>query len=140
MAVTDAETETACLESCQQTSGCEWFTFDVGSKKCVLTRDCDFVDETCGDGCVHGLRSCLPTDNGMNGDKLISCKTFLLRTTKQSYVLHSCTICVSNLAICSLLLICNLSRVDDSSTERKCRFFQKLYLSFNKSFKTSICE
>ena len=53
-----------CLRRCKQNNECEWFTFQSDEKICSLTSDCKFVDETCGDACVHGPKTCQAEDDG----------------------------------------------------------------------------
>ena len=46
-----------CLEVCQDTDGCGWFSYDSSDGLCLLTADCQEVDEGCG-SCVAGQVEC----------------------------------------------------------------------------------
>ena len=47
-----------CLQICNSTIGCRWWTFDSTVNECVLFKSCPKVDESCRD-CVSGERRCI---------------------------------------------------------------------------------
>ncbi len=47
-----------CLQLCNSTSGCRWFTFYQSVSECILFRNCPTIDESCED-CVSGERQCI---------------------------------------------------------------------------------
>ncbi len=51
-----------CLEICQDTENCSWFTYDSVEGDCILLEDCQQLDTTCVT-CSSGQRSC--SDQGM---------------------------------------------------------------------------
>ncbi len=53
----EADDAEDCLEVCQETDGCGWFSFDSSDGLCLLTADCQEVDEGCG-SCVAGQVEC----------------------------------------------------------------------------------
>ena len=62
--ISSCPTAEDCLRRCKQNDACEWFTFQSDEKICSLTSDCKFVDETCGETCVHGPKNCQAEDDG----------------------------------------------------------------------------
>ena len=60
--VTGAYSAETCLSQCNANPDCVWFTFHSTDKVCSLTSDCQWVDDTCGDTCVHGRKGCKPTE------------------------------------------------------------------------------
>ena len=53
-----ALTSSDCLQICNSTIGCRWWTFDSTVNECVLFKSCPKVDESCRD-CVSGERRCI---------------------------------------------------------------------------------
>ena len=47
-----------CLQICNTTIGCRWWTFDSTVNECVLFKTCVEIDESCKD-CVSGERRCI---------------------------------------------------------------------------------
>ncbi len=49
-----------CLERCNSTDKCEWFTFDTISvvPSCFLLSDCQYIDPSCNT-CISGERRCI---------------------------------------------------------------------------------
>ena len=46
-----------CLDFCQNTSECQWFTFFDDTENCILQLDCPFIDKSC-QFCHVGQTSC----------------------------------------------------------------------------------
>ena len=46
-----------CLDSCKRNTNCQWFTYDLTTKICLLMASCDTVDESCED-CFSGEARC----------------------------------------------------------------------------------
>jgi hypothetical protein len=46
-----------CLQLCNSTFGCRWFTFYATTTECIILRSCSTIDETC-EACVSGERRC----------------------------------------------------------------------------------
>ena len=57
-----------CLYHCQETTGCEWFTFYPDTKTCVVLSDCLRLNQTsyCPD-CVSGEEECPEVVCGAKG-------------------------------------------------------------------------
>ncbi len=51
------EDEFECLEFCQETDDCLYFTYFANSRACVALANCDVFDQNCDD-CISGERSC----------------------------------------------------------------------------------
>ena len=49
--------EDDCVDNCLATFGCEWYSYDPSTGFCLLTTDCDTVQE-CDIDCVHGQSDC----------------------------------------------------------------------------------
>ena len=48
-----------CLEKCQENESCQWYTYFVPEETCILTSDCDILDETCPtEECLYGGKQC----------------------------------------------------------------------------------
>ena len=47
----------SCLQSCKQTDGCKWYTFDTSDSYCYLLGDFEYLDEDCTT-CISGQVSC----------------------------------------------------------------------------------
>ncbi len=47
-----------CLQLCNSTLGCRWFTFYSPSSNCLLYQTCLSINESCGD-CISGERRCI---------------------------------------------------------------------------------
>jgi len=47
-----------CLQLCNSTFGCRWFTFHSPSSECLLYQTCPAIDETC-EACISGERRCI---------------------------------------------------------------------------------
>ncbi len=58
-----AENDNNCLEVCQETDNCLWFTYNRLDGACLLLEDCQQLDMSC-DTCVSGQSVCAP-NNGM---------------------------------------------------------------------------
>jgi hypothetical protein len=52
-----------CLNVCQQTENCKWFTFIQTSQTCLLFTDCETLDETCAE-CTSGQSRCQVEEEG----------------------------------------------------------------------------
>ncbi len=66
----DVSTADECLEECQRTDGCNWFTHDSrNGGLCIMTEDCIGVN-TCEE-CTVGNVNCTSQTIGMEG---ISCQ------------------------------------------------------------------
>ena len=65
-------TDEDCLQLCDLTLGCRWFTFFTSGSECVLLQNCPTIDESCED-CISGERRCI--------DGLISSSTEDISTT-----------------------------------------------------------
>ena len=46
-----------CLQLCDSTFGCRWFTFYSTGSECILFKSCSTIDATC-EACVSGERRC----------------------------------------------------------------------------------
>ena len=67
MDVSETASPEDCLLKCKSNPLCEWFTYNYADRACSLTSDCLFVDETSGEECVRGLKSCQIVDaNGIS--------------------------------------------------------------------------
>ena len=55
-------TKEECLSACQSNANCEWFTYHIPSKACVMYENCPTLDESCI-SCVTGKRTCPPPGN-----------------------------------------------------------------------------
>ena len=62
--VTFNSNRNSCLQSCKQTDGCKWYTFDQSDDYCFLLETFDYLDETCTT-CNSGQVNC-------NGNSTIS--------------------------------------------------------------------
>ncbi len=47
-----------CLQLCNSTASCRWFTFQSEAAKCILFQSCDALDDSCS-ACVSGERRCI---------------------------------------------------------------------------------
>jgi hypothetical protein len=47
-----------CLQLCDSTFGCRWFTFFSTASECILLKSCSTVDESC-EACLSGERRCV---------------------------------------------------------------------------------
>ena len=61
-----------CLDLCQSTDGCEWFSYHTDDSACILTTECQFVDETCIGTCFYGDKACEPKPLGRFKLKMIN--------------------------------------------------------------------
>ena len=52
-----AGSEDDCVDNCRATIGFEWYSYDPSTGFCLLTTDCDTVQE-CDIDCVHGQSDC----------------------------------------------------------------------------------
>ncbi len=50
--------ELQCLESCQQTANCTWFSFYPDSSTCNLLSSCATIEDTNCSNCISGEREC----------------------------------------------------------------------------------
>ncbi len=71
------ETPTAedCLQLCDLTQGCRWFSFYTLVPECVLFQNCLSIDESCED-CISGERRCI--------DEEMSSTTEMTSTTTET--------------------------------------------------------
>ncbi len=46
-----------CLQFCNSTFGCRWFTFYSAALECILLKSCSTIDESCQE-CISGERRC----------------------------------------------------------------------------------
>eukprot|EP00094_Tigriopus_californicus_P011052 TCALIF_10663-PA protein Name:"Protein of unknown function" AED:0.06 eAED:0.06 QI:0/0.5/0.33/0.66/1/1/3/232/262 len=66
--VTPTNTSSMCLHHCQQTRGCEWFTYYKDTKLCASLSVCLRLNQTiCGDNCVSGEDECPEFYCGVKG-------------------------------------------------------------------------
>ena len=56
--VLTSEDEFQCLESCQNTANCTWFSFFPNSQGCHLMSSCGSIDDTFCPNCISGQREC----------------------------------------------------------------------------------
>jgi hypothetical protein len=68
----EIQTEKSCLQLCDSTRGCRWFTFYTLVPVCVLFENCPSIDESCED-CISGERRCI--------DEVVSSTTEITTTT-----------------------------------------------------------
>ena len=48
-----------CLQLCNSTLGCRWFTYYQSVSECVLFRNCPTVDNNSCEDCISGERRCI---------------------------------------------------------------------------------
>ena len=82
-----------CLRLCKQTADCEWFTFHRTDGVCSLTADCKWVDETCGEDCVYGPRSCTAEKEGRN------INMYVIKETNVNFILMANEVTISRYAL-----------------------------------------
>jgi len=49
-----------CLQICNSTVSCRWFTFEATASECILLETCPTIDESC-ETCISGERRCIST-------------------------------------------------------------------------------
>jgi hypothetical protein len=70
----ELQTEKECLQLCDSTRGCRWFTFYTLVPVCVLFENCPSINESCED-CISGERRCI--------DEVVSSTTEITSTTTE---------------------------------------------------------
>ena len=71
--VENVTSQEICLEICQETEGCKWFTYASSYYGCQLMADCETLDESCKE-CLSGEVTC---DQGkLNWDKANTNNTY----------------------------------------------------------------
>ena len=70
----EIQTTNDCLQLCDSTRGCRWFTFYTLVPVCVLFENCPSIHETCED-CISGERRCI--------DEVVSSTTEVTSTTTE---------------------------------------------------------
>jgi hypothetical protein len=53
-----SKNEFQCLESCQQTANCTWFSFHPDSSTCNLLSSCKTIEDATCLNCISGEREC----------------------------------------------------------------------------------
>jgi hypothetical protein len=71
----EMQTEKECLQVCDSTGGCPWFTFYTLIPVCILFENCPSIDESCED-CISGERRCI--------DEVVSSTTEITSTTTET--------------------------------------------------------
>ncbi len=71
----EIQTAKECLQLCDSTHGCRWFTFYTLVPVCVLFENCPTIDESCED-CISGERRCI--------DEVVSSTTEITSTTTET--------------------------------------------------------
>ncbi|XP_059085583.1 uncharacterized protein LOC131882454 isoform X2 [Tigriopus californicus] len=62
------DTSRACLNLCQNLTGCEWFTWYTDSKVCTSLSGClSLTEEKCGSNCISGEQECPEIQCGIQG-------------------------------------------------------------------------
>jgi hypothetical protein len=70
----EMQTAKDCLQLCDSTRGCRWFTFYTLVPVCVLFENCPSIDESSED-CISGERRCI--------DEVVSSTTEITTTTTE---------------------------------------------------------
>jgi hypothetical protein len=71
----EMQTAKDCLQLCDATPGCRWFTFYTLVPVCVLFENCPSIDESCED-CISGERRCI--------DEVVSSTTEITSTATET--------------------------------------------------------
>lgn len=58
--ITNQDTINYCLNHCQKTEGCSWFTFDSDDYVCETLRNCVQLTSSYCSNCISGERNCDP--------------------------------------------------------------------------------
>jgi hypothetical protein len=77
-----------CLQLCNATRGCRWFSFYTLVPECVLFKNCPSIDESCED-CVSGERRCI--DEDMSSTTEVTTTTTEMTTTTTEVTTTSIT-------------------------------------------------
>ena len=78
-----AQSADDCLLSCNQTSGCRWFSFQMEVKQCTLLESCNDLDTSCS-ACQSGERRCIdgtPTSTTTTSNTTTTTSTTTTTTT-----------------------------------------------------------
>ena len=52
------DTDIECIQFCQETDGCEWYSYNSDSSLCSAFADCPTLDTSCEPSCVSGENEC----------------------------------------------------------------------------------
>ena len=69
-----------CLQLCNSTVTCRWFTFEATGSECILLTSCPTIDESC-ETCTSGERRCISTASSSSPSTPSSTTTEFTTTT-----------------------------------------------------------